>query len=485
VCELLPWWDAWMGPGLAGALTIIPLALLLEVLNSRARRELGAMSGGHWTERARRAVELKTTALGFSVVFGVLACFLAGSWRTGSGCGRGAAPVFAAAGLAALLFARASGVIAAAYTGRRASFRARVRSALSSSIALRPSLLVVALALACSGFAPRGGAIWIWVAAVALAAYLISTGVLYGLSRALGLARPARAKVVAAVERARKNLPVTVRGVDEIAWLMPNAFVFPLTRRMAFSEPLAEALSEDELYAIALHELGHLKESAFSSWFRPALSLVLLPLAVSLPLVQSDRWFELLVLCALCFGVAVFGLRRSRKLEHAADAHAAEHSSDYARALEAIYRLAGIPPVVSKRSTHPSLYDRLLAAGAAPDYPRPSPPSRRGLVLAFALVPFLVFGYELAFPSIRQFVAGEVGAERAPFVRLALRGARADLVALGGSVRQKDPRLAAQLYVRASGYLPEDPHFDETVRLMENVLARRSPEPFEAAGAGH
>jgi Zn-dependent protease with chaperone function len=485
VCEFLPWWDAWLGPGLGGALTIIPLALLLEVLNSRARRELGAMSGGHWTARARRAVELKSTALGFSVVFGVLASFLAGSWRTGSGCGRSAAPVLVAAGLASLLVARASGVIAVAYTGRRASFRARVRSGLSSWIALRPSLFVVALALACSGLAPLTGAIWIWVAAVALAAYLISTGVFYGLARVLGLARPARAKVLAAVERARKDLPVPVRSVDEIAWLMPNAFVFPLTRRMAFSEPLAEAMSEDELHAIALHELGHLKESAFSSWFRPALSLVLLPAAVSLPLVQSDRWFELVVLCAFCFGVVLFGLRRSRKLEHAADAHAAEHSPAYARALEAIYRLAGIPAVVSRRTTHPSLYDRMLAAGAIPDYPRPSPPSRRGLVLAFALVPFLVFGYELAFPSIRNFAARKAGAEQAPFVRLALRGARADLVALGGSVRRKDPRLAAQLYARAGGYAPEDPHFDETVRHLEHGLTGRSPEPFEAAGAGH
>ena len=29
-----------------------------------------------------------------------------------------------------------------------------------------------------------------------------------------------------------------------------------------------------------------------------------------------------------------------------------------------------------KRTVHPSLYDRMIAAGVTPDYPRPAPPSR-------------------------------------------------------------------------------------------------------------
>jgi hypothetical protein len=62
----------------------------------------------------------------------------------------------------------------------------------------------------------------------------------------------------------------------------------------------------------------------------------------------------------------------------------------YARALEKLYRENQIPAVnVNDRQTHPHLYDRMLAAGITPDYPRPAKP-QRFTVMGWALL--IIFG---------------------------------------------------------------------------------------------
>jgi hypothetical protein len=64
----------------------------------------------------------------------------------------------------------------------------------------------------------------------------------------------------------------------------------------------------------------------------------------------------------------------------------------YACALEKLYRENQSPAVnASKRATHPHLYDRMIAAGITPDFPRPARPKRLTiigwiLVIAFAVL---------------------------------------------------------------------------------------------------
>jgi len=61
----------------------------------------------------------------------------------------------------------------------------------------------------------------------------------------------------------------------------------------------------------------------------------------------------------------------------------------YARALERIYEDNLLPAVNAKdRATHPHLYDRLLAAGVTPQFPRPDATqgiALHGLVFLMAL----------------------------------------------------------------------------------------------------
>jgi len=66
----------------------------------------------------------------------------------------------------------------------------------------------------------------------------------------------------------------------------------------------------------------------------------------------------------------------SRKLESRADQMAKSNEGDagtYARALTRLYEDGLLPAVSPKnQTTHPHLYDRILAAGVTPDFPRPA-----------------------------------------------------------------------------------------------------------------
>jgi hypothetical protein len=70
----------------------------------------------------------------------------------------------------------------------------------------------------------------------------------------------------------------------------------------------------------------------------------------------------------------------SRKREVRADQIAKDNTPEsavYARALLRIYEDSQSPAVTSEENkTHPDLYDRMLAAGVTPDFPRPAASER-------------------------------------------------------------------------------------------------------------
>ncbi|MEI9950222.1 MAG: hypothetical protein WDO74_14905 [Pseudomonadota bacterium] len=79
----------------------------------------------------------------------------------------------------------------------------------------------------------------------------------------------------------------------------------------------------------------------------------------------------LFILCAFAYRSL------SRRLEQRADSAASQNGQDegeYALALERLYELNLIPAVTYVRQTHPHLYDRLIASGSTPTFPRPRPP---------------------------------------------------------------------------------------------------------------
>jgi len=171
---------------------------------------------------------------------------------------------------------------------------------------------------------------------------------------------------------------VEVRGVDVIEWEYANAVAFSLAGRLGVTRGALEVLDRSQLSAVLDHEVGHLGEPPSVKLKRRARLVTVLPFVALGPLVDS---FGLAGLFAALGGVLVISAatkRLGRRMEERADEQAHEHGEDpavYAHALEAIYR-ANHAPAVLGTGVHPSLDDRMKAAGVTPEWPRPLPPSR-------------------------------------------------------------------------------------------------------------
>lgn len=209
------------------------------------------------------------------------------------------------------------------------------------------------------------------------------------------IAHPGIANVVAAAARRVGIAPSRVFVIE--GW-SANAFALPLRRWIGFTRRALQELTDEELAAITAHELGHLRESAVARWSRALGAFLVVPLTLIGPLYHT---LDLLGLGVVLLGVVAAAIvlkRMARALEQRADGvgRAHEHGAGaYARALERLYAVNLVPAVLRGRRPHPSLYDRLVAAGAEPPYERPAPPpaGRRLLALVLATAAaVIVFG---------------------------------------------------------------------------------------------
>jgi hypothetical protein len=90
-------------------------------------------------------------------------------------------------------------------------------------------------------------------------------------------------------------------------------------------------------------------------------------------------------------------------MEGSADAAASHHELDpgvYAAALERMYSYSKIPAVLNRPGIHGHLYDRMVAAGVTPSYPRPAPPSRSGEYATIVVGLTVVFLFATAFDQL-------------------------------------------------------------------------------------
>lgn len=197
------------------------------------------------------------------------------------------------------------------------------------------------------------------------------------LLRMMKLIVPAPPRLHDLVAKVSARMNVRVSRTWMIRGAAANAFALPFGRELLFNERLLDLLSDEELEAVCAHELGHLTESRTSLGIRIIGSLPLLPWIYLTPLIHSFGLLGIIIP-----SIAMLGLLRgfhaiSRRLELRADtvAHSQEnHSGIYALALEKIHEANQIPAVLPERkTTHPHLYDRLIAAGVTPSYPRPAP----------------------------------------------------------------------------------------------------------------
>lgn len=270
-------------------------------------------------------------------------------------------------------------------------------------------------------------------------------------ARLVGLARPASPRLAPIIDRAAAEWTATpsMRAGRRIARLHirprvfeapvvhANALALPLANTLVFTEGALSVLSDDEIGAIAAHELGHLTESHGVGVLR-ALPGVLLVLAAAAERPLASAFASLgtigylaAVLAAL-LPVVLFARILVRplasRMEKRADAVAHLHEDAeglYARALERIYEANLVPVVMGlKRAIHPDLYDRLVASGAPPAYPRPPPPDKRAIRTFLALATVLL-GLCAAAPAwVGSTMANGAGDEsvRGALIALAVTG---------------------------------------------------------------
>jgi Zn-dependent protease with chaperone function len=224
--------------------------------------------------------------------------------------------------------------------------------------------------------------------AISLAIVLLF-GVNIWLAQRLSLLRPTRALLAERVQELAKRRGVLLKGIYVLPMRRVNAVAMPLSRKILLTEGAVATLEEDDLVALAAHEMGHLGQPLSE---RAALMLFAcvfgyLPLALLHPI--SGSWgisaVGAVVVLALLFLLvpAAFISKRSRRREEDADAFACDDlvfPGAFATALEKVSRANLMPVVLDSHSdSHPNTYDRLVTAGLQPAYPRPEPPPSRGI----------------------------------------------------------------------------------------------------------
>lgn len=219
--------------------------------------------------------------------------------------------------------------------------------------------------------------------AMVLGVFVLSLWILWAwggfvrVGRILGLFQPAPRHLseIVAVASARINVPA--RGAFMARIPMAQAAAFPMTGELMFTQRLLEILKEDEVAAVCAHELGHLTERSCVRWGRMIQAMWFFPYVFLKPILAGLGALSLFALPIASVCVSRGFLRISRKMELRADQMAVKNEGDektYARALLRLYEDNLAPAALEKKSgTHPDLYDRLLAAGMTPDFPRPKP----------------------------------------------------------------------------------------------------------------
>ena len=203
---------------------------------------------------------------------------------------------------------------------------------------------------------------------------------------------PASNRLQHIVNETATRMGTSARAVWELGGAAAYAFAFPTTRELVISKRLLELCDDEEIAAISAHELGHLTESKAVLLGRLLGSLSLFPIIFISPAASWFGTFGILIPFLTIFLMVHFTRVFSQRMEKRADAVALKQQTNegvYARALEKFYRENLLPAVnVNNRHTHPHLYDRMIAAGITPNYPRPARPPRvtlPSLAIYFAL----------------------------------------------------------------------------------------------------
>jgi Zn-dependent protease with chaperone function len=203
-------------------------------------------------------------------------------------------------------------------------------------------------------------------------------GMLIRCLRLMGVLKSPSVRLKVIVSDVAARADVAVRATWQFGGIMANAFAFPASRELAFSDRLLAICNDEEISAVCAHEMAHVGEPNVVLAGRLIGSLYLLPFIFITPLLNRFGTEGLILPLLGMISIRGFAGWLTRRMERRADRLASTTTTNegaYAGALEKIYRENQLPAVnASRRRPHPDLYDRMLAAGVKPNYPRPDKP---------------------------------------------------------------------------------------------------------------
>jgi Zn-dependent protease with chaperone function len=389
--QQLPAWLPW------ATLLIIPLAFAVAVVLVSLVAAIGLVpvrrlpESAHWTERARRTfpvVEVETAALWLTVIVSAL-----WAWQVAAPFGM-LAPKALSALTAVAAYVGGAGVmmlVSRRLVRRAVRLGAWWRWVATSWLVFAVAWPVIAAVffLISDRFDVRTVLV-LCIGAFALA-WLWGGGALR-IGLILRLVMPPSPRLVAAVDSLATRISTRLSGVYEVDIGQANGLAMPFAGALLVSRDALAVLDDDELAALCGHELGHLSESRATRLARMLPGIALLSLPALQPLGNAWGWPQALLLpLVLMLGTSLLS-RLWRRLEQRSDKVAVQHESEpgaFARSLEKLHEFNLAPAVLRQKGlVHPHLYDRLLAAGVTPSYPRPAPPSQ--VVVWLTLVPILI-----------------------------------------------------------------------------------------------
>lgn len=379
VRQLLPWWLPW---GRDAALLIS--AAVLTAIGSGAGiwftyRPFRKAAPAHWSERARLAHPVRA--------FAKLCLWYFPSMFFGAGLlGNSAFSAIGSIPRALLAFAIAMFVGGLFWRNAENRFRTTslsaietVQSMATNLLVFLPHFFVALLAVLIIPDELNRQAVLVLMGAGLLSGMLLSTWRMH-IPVALGLARPADARMQAIVKRAAADAEAQGIAAYEIQWPVINAMIFPASQALTVSNTALRELSDGELETLCRHLCGYLNASRQANATRVMTGVAIcLCLASMRPAIGSFGYYGLLGIAVAYFILVRLLFRFARRVneEVGLDSQSTETKGDLARALERICALELKPAVMpGKRPVEPHLYDRLLAAGIQPDFPRPEPPPR-------------------------------------------------------------------------------------------------------------
>ena len=465
---LLPAWVGWVNVGL-------PLLLVfLLALTSIAGGAAVALAlrertpGDHWADRVRAAFPVRrAVSLAAATVFFIVAMvfeYFNGPLSPvsyGVILGWGHLPV--TVGAATLVWRRVA---------RRLGDGSRgwtFGNAAVYLLLILPQWIVIALVVILLPATPGMATIVLATGVVAVVFFFLGGGLVA--LHALGVARPASARLAAIVRATSDAVGIRPRRVYELRSSNANAYALPTIRHLAFTETALAVLDDEELAAVCAHELGHLAEPRLALAARCAEPLLVMAAAV---LVSSDFDLGPDVLAAILLAAVAthLGLRRLRRRREAqADAVAHVHETApgaHARALEKLHEVNRVPMVMRGRAhSHPDLYDRMAAAGAPVPPARPAPPARLPTIAGVSTAAAIATAF--AFASIVGLGSGLASGtfdRRQNLWHIGVRGRGAQQLSVLGDLRWREGDAAEAITFRRAAVALDPSYAPELVQAL-------------------